>query len=289
MIGTENSLSPAQRRSFDDDGYLVLRGALEVERDIEPIRRDLDRLIRLSAAEYSVKLDQAADFDACFLELIRQRPDANSVIYDAAKNLVPFVRLTVHSTIEAIARELRGSDFVGSASLGQGIRIDRPHEMRHLLPWHQDFPYQLRSADGIVFWIPLVSITPDMGPVELCIGSHRLGALPLEAASDLADAAVQEGVYDALRIRDEAELVARFKHVAVTVEPGDVLVFDFLSIHRSGHNVSQRTRWTAQIRYFNFLEEFGRQSGWRGSFKAGKTVSEVNESLKKVLRNRDGR
>ena len=289
MIGTAAVLSPAQRRSFDDEGYLLLRGALDVERDIEPIRRDLGRLIDVCAVGHGVRIDDTPDFDARFLQLVREAPDVNSVIYDAAKNLVPFVRLTVHPTIEAIASELRGSDFVGSASLGQGVRIDRPHETRHQLPWHQDFPYQLRSADGIVFWIPLVSITEDMGPVELCVGSHRLGALPLEAASGLEDAAVKEGVYDGLRIRGETELAARYDKVAVTTEPGDVLLFDFFAIHRSGHNVSAKTRWSAQIRYFNFLEEFGRSSGWRGSFKTGKTVGQINESLGKVQRYRDAR
>jgi hypothetical protein len=39
---------------------------------------------------------------------------------------------------------------------------------------------------------------------------------------------------------------------------------DFLTLHASGHNVSDRPRWTMQWRLFNFADPTGIRIGWRG-------------------------
>ncbi|MDH3685885.1 MAG: phytanoyl-CoA dioxygenase family protein, partial [Myxococcales bacterium] len=45
-------------------------------------------------------------------------------------------------------------------------------------PWHQDqFYWPLDTDHTITLWMPLVPITPEMGPMTFASGSHRLGHL----------------------------------------------------------------------------------------------------------------
>jgi hypothetical protein len=56
-----------------------------------------------------------------------------------------------------------------------------------------------------------------------------------------------------------------------------------LTIHRSGVNRSTRSRWTMQMRYFNFLEPTGRRIGWAGSFASGVDPCRVDPSLEAAI------
>ena len=52
-----------------------------------------------------------------------------------------------------------------------------------------------------------------------------------------------------------------------------------MSLHASGANVGSRARWTAQIRYFNFSDEFGAGIRWTGGLKHGTTLAGANDLL----------
>lgn len=45
-------------------------------------------------------------------------------------------------------------------------------------PWHQDqFYWPLATEHTITLWMPLVEVSPEMGPMRFASGSHRLGSL----------------------------------------------------------------------------------------------------------------
>ena len=47
---------------------------------------------------------------------------------------------------------------------------------------------------------------------------------------------------------------------------------DFLTIHGSGENRSERSRWSIQSRFFNFSDPVGMKIGWKASITAGTEV-----------------
>ncbi len=226
-----------------------------------------------------VASDDPANFDQGFLELAERNPAVGRIVYDMSKALPSFQRLIVNERIVDFFCALRGTDLCGSAFGTSGIRIDRPGVARHLAPWHQEFPYQFRSLDGITFWIPLVPVADSGGPVVLARASHRDGLLPMVDASGDADREMQRGEYGSWRIHDEDTLGERYELVQVETMPGDVLAFDYLTIHSSSANVSARARWTAQIRYFNFRDAYGSSTHWAGGVKAGATFADVNSAV----------
>ena len=95
-------------------------------------------------------------------------------------------------------------------------------------PWHQDQPYYNVDGHGVSAWIA-VDPVPDGGSLELVAGTHRGPWLmprtflrkearwfPEGSLAELPDIDADPGAFD----------IRRF-----TLQPGDAIFFDFLSVH----------------------------------------------------------
>jgi hypothetical protein len=256
-----------ERDAFLDSGILLLKGFYNQPTQVAPILEGIRVIIELLCFKYQVDAPtQTADLAMTegFMALIRRDRAYGGEVYDAVKQIPEFMQLVSDMRNSCLFRELRSGSIPGLAAGGYGIRIDCPGEATFRAPWHQEFPAQLRSLDGIVYWTPLVSIRPSLGPVEVCIGSHREGIVPVHTALDSA----QQGAY-ALRLVGEAERLAKYQHQSPLTEPGDLLLMDFLTLHQSGENVDFYPRWSIQFRYFNFVNPLGVKISWKGSFAGG--------------------
>ncbi|HEY5341554.1 MAG TPA: phytanoyl-CoA dioxygenase family protein [Candidatus Aquilonibacter sp.] len=268
--------------ALDRDGYVFCARLLDLNRDIAPLQRELGLLIRRAAEACGTTYDlpdDPADFDRGYCELVARIPQVQPLVYDMSKALPSFQRLIVNERIVDAFRTFRGTELCGTAFGTCGIRIDRPGDERHLAPWHQEFPYQFRSLDGMTFWIPLVPVDASGGPVVLARGSHREGPIGLDDTTGTADEDKARGEYGGWRVHDEETVLARYERAQFDTAPGDVLAFDFLTLHASAPNRSRRARWTAQIRYFNFADPYGASIGWAGGIKHGKSFAAMNEAI----------
>jgi hypothetical protein len=272
-------LDDRELAAFRNDGYLVVPSFYEVERDIEPIWAGIYDIIGLVAEEHGISLHRhrysPETFDDGYAVLKAVDRSLAASVYDAVKQLAPFVRLTSLPRNADVFSRLRETDAVGIAGGGSGLRIDNPDETQYLAWWHQEYPAQLRSLDGVVFWSPLRRLTPELGPVEILPGSHREGPIPVHREDGTGG---RKDAY-ALRLHSEADVVARYPKVVPLSQPGDLVLIDFLTVHRSGVNRTRQARWTMQWRYFNFREATGRRIGWSGSFAAGRDPSAVQPGL----------
>lgn len=275
-----DQLSNSQVDEFRQSGVIVIRGFYDVASDIVPIQRAIHRVIGQVMKRHGIPDERlpfsAARFDEGYQPLIALNRTYGGEVYDAVKQIPAFVRLLADSRHEALFRALRPDSIPGIAAGGYGIRIDNPSEDRFRAEWHQDYPSQLRSLDGLVFWSPLVRITDELGPVQFCRGSHAGGAIPVLTKSEGGSG--QSGAY-ALRLKDEASLLERYVKVSPLTSPGDLIVVDFLTLHASGFNRSDRSRWSLQFRYFNFDDPTGLAHGWAGSFAAGVDFKQIHPEL----------
>ncbi|MBC8123827.1 MAG: phytanoyl-CoA dioxygenase family protein [Gemmatimonadaceae bacterium] len=273
-------LTEEQIRQFHDEGVLVVPCFYDLEREILPIQKGIHEIIASLIEYYQLPIEQGPftpeDFDAGFQALLAADRHLGGVVYDAVKQIPAFVRLVGCVRHEQLFSELRQGAQPAVAAGGYGIRIDNPNEEHYRAPWHQDYPAQLRSPDGLVYWSPLVAMTSALGPVELCLGSHRDGARPLYTHD--RDNPTKSGAY-ALRLVGEAEIIAGYRHSAPLTRPGDLIILDYLLLHTSGYNRSDRSRWSLQMRYFNFKHPQGLQTQWRGSFAAGVSLKDIHPEL----------
>lgn len=269
IIADEDLVSRFQR-----DGFILVKGFYDLETQVRPIQEGVRVIVELIAGKYGVEAPCGTPEEAMSLgypKLIAVNRAWGGEIYDAIKQIPEFVALVSSARSIRLFEALRPGAKAGVAAGGYGIRIDNPGEDKFRAWWHQEFPAQLRSIDGLVFWSPLLEVTPEMGPVQLALGSHLDGFAPVfDDDAGLGRA----GAY-ALRLEREAERVARYKVMAPRLQPGDLLVLDYLVLHQSGHNVSTSPRWSMQMRYFNFRDPLGISISWKGSFAAGENFKDL--------------
>ena len=260
-----NHISEKQIEEFREKGVLVIKSFYDLKEEIEPIQLAIWRIIGLLIKKYNLDIVQRefspATFDFGYRELIAKNRSYGAEVYDAIKQIHAFVHYVSLKKNETLFNSIRNTDNCGISAQGYGIRIDNPNEEKYRSLWHYEYRDQFRSTDGIVFWSPLVPITKELGPVQICPKSHKDG-LRRSYLNDI-DNPEKTGAY-ALRLENEEELIRKYGIIDPLSEPGDLVIMDFLTIHSSGKNIGNRSRWSMQFRYFSFDHPSGINIGWKG-------------------------
>ncbi|MEN8162297.1 MAG: phytanoyl-CoA dioxygenase family protein [Myxococcota bacterium] len=108
-------------------------------------------------------------------------------------------------------------------------------------PWHQDqFYWPLDTEHTITLWMPLVEITPAMGPMAFASGSQRLGKLCDLPISDASEAAYRRAVEEHGLACTDPE----------TFAPGDATFHAGWTMHRAPANRTDRMREVMTAIYY---------------------------------------
>lgn len=123
------------------------------------------------------------------------------------------------------------SDLIGSnVQLHHTKLFQKPPEKGSGFPTHQDYPYFPHSKHTMMAAIiHLVDTTEDMGCVRAYPGTHKIGVLET----------VSKGAFYVDQEKYPIEEATPFP-----AKRGDVVMFNYLTLHGSGMNLSQKTRKT---------------------------------------------
>ena len=186
-------------------------------------------------------------------EIIKFRksdPKRFSLLYDSTQTSVSIMELLTSELIAKYSANLLDTKNNELCITEGMIRMDAPGDKRNIAGWHQEISY-LRN-NGIVIWIPLSDITPDLGPLQVCPKSHHEGELKVVQNKNLPGDVSTVSVDEV-----EPEYIAKYSIMDVEIKKGDVLFFDTELFHRSGVNTSNRMRFSCQIRHaINTAEDF---------------------------------
>ena len=130
--------------------------------------------------------------------------------------------------------------------LGDQIFVKEP-QTREKTAFHQDASYfEIEGDQCCVFWIPVDPVTKRNGGMEYVRGSHR-GRL--YAPNVFVSRTRLPGSEGELLPDIEAN-PANYDIVSFDVEPGDMLVHNYKTIHGAGGNLSRyQVRRAASLRY----------------------------------------
>jgi hypothetical protein len=269
------TLSDELRTDFDKNGVMVIPGFFDVENEILPIQKAIYDVVGLAMARHGLSVSRQpfspSSFDAGYRELIAADRAYGGEVYDLVKQIPAFLRLISSPRSESLFCQLRGTDLPGIGAASYGIRIDNPGEDRFRSHWHQEFLFQPQSIDGTVMWTPLAPVEENMGPVIVCLGSHKDGLRKCARAAAYSD---KSGAYK-IGIVDDERIVASYPQAAPLTRPGDLIVMDYLTIHQSGYNTSGKSRWSVQSRFFNYRHPSGMETGWKPSVTAGTDIETI--------------
>ena len=229
---------PARLRALlDEHGYLLLRGAL----DSGLVRRVRDDLI---AILHDCHILESPEAPPIWSGGPPPTEEEYMGYYKRAVQLDSFNRLAespeVRAVMEAIydgpvqvweQRLLRiiPPDPEGAAPLGVGA--------------HQDGSPQLGygTQDFCTAWIPLTEIDKRLGGLAVVPGSHRGGVRAQTGAASSSLKTAKDQVFE-LPSADE-------EWVTTTYNPGDLVVFASMTLHKGNPNTSDRLRLSCDFRY----------------------------------------
>jgi phytanoyl-CoA hydroxylase len=238
------------KEQFIQDGYLHLKGILNLDtveafkndirnyaddflinlykqKKIEDLKSDLPfetRLFKVGGDE-ALKLGRGGFGRSCFL---------TKALFDLHKD----------EGLLSVLRELLGPNICALPSFN--VRPKMPSQDSTNTPWHQDAGY-FPQAEGCTFftcWLPLVPVDHQMGCMQVIRKSHQW---PIHKHFEGKNAGRFLEVSDFDIVPED--------HLTIEMQPGDALVFNQNTMHRSTPNLTEKIRWNIDIRY-GIKEEF---------------------------------
>ena len=233
-------LTAAERRAFDDDGYMVREGVLN-RSELATVRHACEelceRLVAHSAESAKVDVSQfyVFEMDRSLNVMIKWEPNDRRVIQgvEPLAQLDPtFERVGMHPVLAEPAGALLGVEDVAlyteklnvkRAGVGGGYAL------------HRDLPYWLPDADDanqmITALVALDDSAADNGALEVMPGSHRIEDPPFK-----------ESALEFERNELDPDRIDTSAMVPVDLPAGSAVFFGPLLIHRSAPNRSSTDR-----------------------------------------------
>ncbi|MBI3972940.1 MAG: phytanoyl-CoA dioxygenase family protein [Chloroflexi bacterium] len=273
-VARVQKLDAAALERWREEGYLVVEGVLDVERDITPVVREYERLLdelcrtwhaqgklaspyadlpfgkRLSRAlgETGEKYERYIDFAL----------PQSGIREDTPIHLGPavFHMLTSPRLLDAVER-LIGPEIVCNPIHHTRIKVpqrevpeERWNSHTAATDWHQDQGVALPEQDEsnvLTVWLPVTEATVENG----C-----LIVLPRSHTGELAHHCLVSPAKKGLHIPDK--YLAPEQPVALPMKPGDLLFMHRRTMHASLANESGDIRWSMDLRYNPIGEPTGR-------------------------------
>lgn len=228
---TDTLLSPEDRRAWQEDGALCLRGALGFD------------WLALLEDGFEESLSKPGPLSKDYGR------NGGKFFTDHAmyKRLDQFRMFIWDSPLAGIAAELMGSTklrLVDDHLLVKEPGTDNPTY------WHHDYPYfQFDGEDFINFWVPLDPVTATNGAMRFAAGSHRWGKLyhPVRIGKGdlIAEAEDLDGPAPDIDASPE-----QYRILSWDLDPGDILIFHGKTLHAAYPNASSdRRRRAVAVRF----------------------------------------
>ena len=276
MAHLARTITQDEIAAYKQAGVVLLKGVLSLE-TVNSLRGAIDRVVRTldqSPSGYDftkiLRATEQGDFDQlramsggqydleAIMDYVKStgKPllaDANSDHRDGAyfidtgiaAKLKSYRQVCVSGTLPDIAGQLLQTETV--RFFGDQVFVKEPNTPGKTA-FHQDAPYfEIDGEQCCVMWVPVDPVTLENGAMQYWRGSHRDGKLykpnvfisqaplPGSEGHDLPD--IDNNIDD-------------FDIIHFDVEPGDVLVHHYRTIHGTGGNKSRyQVRRAASIRY----------------------------------------
>lgn len=234
----EDSRTPRER--FQEDGYLVVRGALP-DTVLEPIRNLISRNVDAHARELQRSgAIESAHADAPFerrLALLYRDSESRMRSWNTFLFSPELYALVRHAAILDALQPLLGEEI--SFNGDYHLRPKLPGSTFTAFPLHQDSQYygpQTGHVLVISVWIPLVDVDERNGCLWLIPGSHKWGLLPGARRADQNMVSFED-------------VEQRGAPVPEPMRCGDFLAFHNLTFHGSKLNRSDGVRWSVDVRF----------------------------------------
>ena len=217
-MSSSHSLNRQQRRFYDENGYLLIKSFITAT-EAAALRAEV-HAIAARQGPTNATWSSVAD-EGTILEHS----------HDVQFRTAAFTRLLVDDRLTGLFTSLIGANV----QLHHNKMFIKPPERGSPFPMHQDYGYFPHRGNSMTAAILHLDDAPDeKGCVRVYPGSHKLGPLPAVGQDHHVD----------------KERFPLADATLIEAEAGDLLVFNYFTVHGSGINRSDepRTTWLIQVR-----------------------------------------
>ncbi len=226
------------REEMDARGYTLIRGLLPRE-DVTQLLVEIAQILSISGwlLPGFDSIDRIADPSAACGD-----PDpAFKHAYQSVFNLESFHSLPHHPYLQRVMKMLVGDYLlIHPKPIG---RLIFPRCEQLTVHAHQDYRFMGGDPECFTVWIPLHDCPPDVGPLRVVEGSHRLGYMNHE----------DENLH-VPEIPARADVGGDW--VGGGINAGDVLIFHSLTVHAASPNLSNQLRISLDCRFQDYRRIF---------------------------------
>jgi ectoine hydroxylase-related dioxygenase (phytanoyl-CoA dioxygenase family) len=203
--------------SYLEEGYVHVRGVFG-ENEVAEMRAAIEGILAsVAGSEHDENHAWAGLAEESVLKGFH-----NVQYHDAA-----FTRAATHPRLVAVLTELIGPNV----QLHHTKMLVKPPERGAPFPMHQDYPYFPHERHSVLAAsVHLDDTNLENGCLRVVPGSHKLGPLEAHGPGHTLETPLEEGT-------------------PVPAAAGDVLFFNYLTIHGSGVNASAGTRRNVLFQY----------------------------------------
>lgn len=225
-------------KKFSEQGFLVIKSK-EIAQLKDNLTTYLSEIILHIVKISKIKIDLKSLIGKTFHEQIDLivNKESNQYIskqfFELNTSLLPVIALLNNDLMLNIAKAVGIQKPV--AGTLPVMRLDRPNNDYHSTPLHQDYWYSMLSDNSITIWFGLVPLTSDMGFLEVFPGTHKKGLVAFQNND--------KGHFTTVEEYDEKT------KESIKLEYDEILVFSQYLLHKSGKNISNKTRVSIQVRF----------------------------------------
>jgi len=243
------AMRPDQVEQFHRDGFVIVEDVF-TPADLQPamdgIADIVDHFAELLYDAGKIPSKHAdKDFHTRLAAIERDYPESSVLVHHFGVLPPELAELWSCDALIDMVAQLIGPDIGGHPIWN--IRSKTPQTERMTVPWHQDTAYLLPGAEASVqpaAWIPFEDIGAEIGAIQVVRGGHtgRIGEHYIENRTGNPHSWYLFIPADDLTQEDIVTCEMRF---------GSVLFLHNMTPHRSLENLSDRVRWSVDLRWQN--------------------------------------
>ncbi len=238
----------SKQNFYNQNGFVLVKKLLS-KSSIKKIQKTIlnrSRFYIKNGKKYKSIYDK--NFHSNLIKLKKKEPKKFGSLYDSIQKSLQLYSIILEKKLTEHLKSLTKLSQENMSFNGENIRMDLPNDKLHHLEWHQDRSYYFQNRDGnkgLVLWIPLINLKKNIGPLRVCVSSHKDGFLDnYKKFRKNSKHSFQRKIY----------LKKKYKVFSESLQEGDVIFMNKNTIHASGVNKSDFIRFSLQVRVHDLMD-----------------------------------
>jgi ectoine hydroxylase-related dioxygenase (phytanoyl-CoA dioxygenase family) len=223
-------------KKFNKNGFIIKKNVLskkDINLLVKMISFNLNRFKKKTLTNVNILSWKNKTFTRKIMFFRKQYPKLFSYYYDLIQTNVTLKKITSKEIILKNVAKLMKIDINSVSHSNSMIRLDGPSDDKNIYGWHQERSYYKMNnrSGGIFVWIALVDMTKEIGPLEVCSGSHKSGFIKPNVKRKKNGSL--QNILPAFYLNKYKKSVK-----SIRIKAGDAIFCNMNTFHKSGKNIS---------------------------------------------------